>query len=341
MHRCPFCRVLFLTSTTSDCSQVNWSSLYCLHLSSTSFYIMKRRSATLNWLAVAHGITGSMSLRTFRMSFGVDLATMRLIWSYVAFYFRTPRLTPIHLLWFLYFIKTAPSSLDVAAAALSTSTPTLRKYIRLVARIVSRALPRVSSRADISHHMLIQYLLQMRFKDRWINWDHLVPSCMIDTFAAPIQEPYLEPWEYFNTKLKCCGLVYEVVLSFGTRKIISLKGPFKGKMNDKTLCEIFTMFWDMVPGEKAMADKAYFNERIFLFPHRGRQFRMSREQREFNYKIYRIRQSVERVIRRMTSFRMLKTQWRYDFEFHGDCTFAIAKIVNLSLIFEPLDRPWP
>ena len=56
--------------------------------------------------------------------------------------------------------------------------------------------------------------------------------------------------------------------------------------------------------ERAMADKAYNNPRLFVFPTRGIQQGMSREDRQRNYGVSRVRQSVERVIRRVRSFQI-------------------------------------
>ena len=177
----------------------------------------------------------------------------------------------------------------------------------------------------------------MNFNERFQKWPFKVPSCLIDTFACPIEEPYLCPWDYYNRKLGTTAILYEVVLSLGTKRIVSFTGPFKGKAHDKTICENFTMRHGFIRhGEKAMADKAYNNPALFMFPRRGFQQAMSREDRRYNYLLYRVRQAVERVIRRARSFQMMNVRWRFDFRFHADCSFAIAKLVNASLLFEPL-----
>jgi hypothetical protein len=124
----------------------------------------------------------------------------------------------------------------------------------------------------------------------------------------------------------------------GLGDMISICGPFKGCCADITIAKE-TLVPQMLFGERGMGDKVYNDEMFFLFPHRGEDQDLTREQKTFNFKVYSIRQAVERVIRRLKNFGCLKQKWRMSPSAHKVMTMVCAKLTNIQLAFEPLDSP--
>jgi hypothetical protein len=177
--------------------------------------------------------------------------------------------------------------------------------------------------------------VQIRFCERFKEWSHFRPSCILDSFVLPIQAPPDCPWDYYNRKIKSYGVVYQICYSFGTGKIVSLEGPFPGACSDiaifrKTIGEL------LLDREQVLADKAYQDDRV-IAPHRGWRYALTREERQDNYKIYRVRQAIERLIQRLKNFRCFNSTRRCDLDLQALCVRVAAKLTNINLQFEPLD----
>lgn len=85
--------------------------------------------------------------RRFRATFGVSLSVATAIWELVlASYFTFElKISPMHLLWTLYFLKVYPTA-DVAAGRCVCDEKTFRKYVNYMLLVV---LPLVLSPVGI------------------------------------------------------------------------------------------------------------------------------------------------------------------------------------------------
>ena len=109
--------------------------------------------------------------------------------------------------------------------------------------------------------------------------------------------------------------------------------------NDVTITLQSGLRFLLSPNEAGIADKGYRNDRItFLSPLSGHRFSLSNDENAFNFLIYYARQSVERVLRRLTIFQILRYCWRYSLFLHALVVCVCAKLTNLNLLIKPLDQ---
>jgi hypothetical protein len=142
-------------------------------------------------------------------------------------------------------------------------------------------------------------------------------------------------------------LKYQLAVSCGTGEILDIDGPFKGAAADITIAKI-TIVPQMSLGEKVWTDAAYGKRTPsknfvleppftpFLAPTRGKN--ISKEQRQTNKRIYRVRQIVERSILRLKQYAHITQSWPYSFKLHYLCIHAQAKLVNFDLQYHPLNK---
>jgi hypothetical protein len=234
----------------------------------------------------------------------------------------------------LHFLKTRSESLVGIACFWKLSKQTLMKYVHQTLKIFNQILPEVRKLNFLTKLISFQFDLGHQFK----NWPFCVPSMIIDTFSCPIIQPPNEAWQYLSTKGKGWALKYEIGVSIGIPKVIWLSGPWKGCASDPTITFQSGIRKKIPKNESILADKIYKTDRYrFLVPLPGHRYSLDDEGRKFNYLIYSVRQSVERVIRRMRNFGFLASLYRScDFKFHQLATRAIGKIVNFIFKFNPL-----
>jgi len=129
---------------------------------------------------------------------------------------------------------------------------------------------------------------------------------------------------------------YQIVISIGVPRIISLDGPYKGPAQDGSIM-VETLAPRMGENETALADKQYRFVEHAITPLSGHRYELTEAENSFNADVYSIRQSVERVNSRLENFSLLKFHsWPYSVQFHALCMQAIGKLVNLSFIIKPL-----
>lgn len=133
---------------------------------------------------------------------------------------------------------------------------------------------------------------------------------------------------------------YEVVISIGVPKIIWVEGPFKGAAADITIAKQSGVRRLLrLQEEAALADKGYRNDVIsFVVPLQGHKKELKGDDAAYNYLVYMARQSVERVLKRLKIFHILKSIWKYSLTFHHYVVIACCKLTNFSLVFDPLDN---
>jgi DDE superfamily endonuclease len=158
----------------------------------------------------------------------------------------------------------------------------------------------------------------------------------VDCFKVPIEQPENEPWKYIIGTSKW-GIKYEIALSLGFRHVCWLSGPYYGAASDATILVASGFKDSLDSNESVMADKIYKGDRrAFLCPLTGTRFSLDDEGKNYNFLVYSGRQAVERLIKRLKNFHVLKDIWRPEIWLHTKCVTAVGKLVNLFLIFEPL-----
>lgn len=84
-----------------------------------------------------------------------------------------------------------------------------------------------------------------------------------------------------------------------------------------------------------MADLAHIGEEQIITPKKNA---TEADQITWNKEIKRHRQVVERLHLRLKEFQCLRIAWRHDIALHPKAYFLICNIVNLDLIFRPLNK---
>lgn len=155
---------------------------------------------------------------------------------------------------------------------------------------------------------------------------------MLDVTECPKLAPPAE-WEYFSPKKQTHTLKYEMGFNMTASKIVWVNGPFKGTVHDVTIARS-TIIHQMLPEERALADKAYIGDMHFLCP-----FKPPRTilEKEFNTKHYQVRQSIERLNRRFKKWNCLSTPWRHDVCHHHFAFYVIASITQIDLLIHPIN----
>ena len=117
-------------------------------------------------------------------------------------------------------------------------------------------------------------------------------------------------------------------------EIIWCNGPYKGSVHDLTIARD-SLVQQLNEEEALLGDKAYIGEQCFITPFKPAQGQF---EREFNILLYRYRQNIERIIKRMKIFRCIKEEWRHDISLHYLVFIVIANITNLNLLEKPLNK---
>lgn len=162
---------------------------------------------------------------------------------------------------------------------------------------------------------------------------------ILDTFKVEISEPPLMAMDYI-IGTNCFGIKYEVGLSLGYHHIVWVSGPWKGAASDPTIAKTSGIKDHLLEGKSIMADKIYKGDKeVFLCPFSGHRYSLDDSMKEHNFEVYSARQSVERVIRRLRNFKVMKKKWTHQsIALHTLCFQVLSKLVNLCLMFEPLDK---
>jgi hypothetical protein len=152
---------------------------------------------------------------------------------------------------------------------------------------------------------------------------------------VPIEEPYMYGWECHQSQVKGTYIKYQIACAFGVLRIIDVTDPWPCAASDNTVSQ--ELKTKMLPGECGMGDKAYRTDRIhWLVPRPGRKATHTTGDLAYNYNIHAVRQTIERLIKRIKQFNVIKLPWRWSIDFHKKCFMVMCKLVNLTLLTEPL-----
>ena len=158
----------------------------------------------------------------------------------------------------------------------------------------------------------------------------------MDTFTVEVTQPHEESWHYLIGTNQW-GIKYEIAVAIGVPRIIWISSPWRGAASDPTIATQSGILELIGDHESLMTDKIYRGDWFsFLLPLSGHRTSLSSEDNAYNYLIYAVRQTVERVICRLKIFGIFSGVWCYSFSLHALCTHAAAKLCNLFLLFEPL-----
>lgn len=163
-----------------------------------------------------------------------------------------------------------------------------------------------------------------------------MPSGIIDTFTVEVLQPVEQSWQYLFERHRY-GIKYEIVCSIGSPQIVWLSGPWRGTASDPTIANKSGIKAHLHENEALLSDKIYRGDkRSFLTAVPGHTYVLESEEKAYNYLIYSARNSVERLIRRVTSSGIFQHVWRYSFRLHRRCMNAVAMLINFTLVYEPL-----
>jgi len=271
-----------------------------------------------SWLYIASIYTNRKQEREFRSHFGLPSRAVGKLWDWIILEKLHKNFSGTHLLWTLYFLKVSPSSWSTLISFWNVKDErTFKHWLWYTLELIDRVLP------------------DFNFEDRWDNWNHLVPSFLIDTTSVAIEEPYQYGWECHTAGHKGTHIKYQIVCAIGVPRVIDFIDPWPGAANDNTISE--SIKDKMVFGEVGIGDKGYRHDKYsWLVPRPGRKVQQDKNDKTFNYKIHAVRQTVERLIKRIKTFNVIKVQWRWSIDLHIKCFKVICKLVNLALAFEPL-----
>jgi len=277
----------------------------------------KFRRLLENYLQVRH-IESTLFKRRISAVFGVPLEVIAIVWVRMQDLWHLPlKEKRIHLLWAINFLKVYNTE-NVAAANWRTTEKTYREKVRLyVDRLAA--------------------LNVINFEDRCIDWPHSWPCCSIDGTDFLVTERHPFDSSMYSHKLKHAGLRYEVALSLGRRcRIVWFAGGVPaGAKNDLELArDLFVP--QLQPNERVLADKGYPDENFFWTPIKKARTPM---ERTFNVWHKRCMARHETINAKLKTFNCLRTMFRQSYDYHRLCVFAIANLINLSLMHDPSIMP--
>jgi hypothetical protein len=59
---------------------------------------------------------------------------------------------------------------------------------------------------------------------------------------------------------------------------------------------------------------------------------------DFNAKLNATRSKIEQINKRIKDFQIAAGVWRHDYEFNEVCFHAVCKIINYTLVYQPISR---
>lgn len=286
------------------------------------------------WVVVLSQYLHQVDQRRIRAHFGVGVPSLILIWHFVNIPFAAAGLRPKHLLWTLYFLRVYPTE-DQGANWVGVSRLTYRLRIRQCINILNTHLRTVLFCTCSSK--LTSLPLQIDFSRRFVANQRLQGSCSIDTTCCPIAMPFQAQQEYYCSKCKRHVLKYEVAVNLQSGQVVWVNGGFPGRMHDLTI-STQGFLQQLLQGETAFADKGYAGCDTFLIPYHGQQVRLSPARAQWNALHTRVHfEHMERVNKRFKLWKVLKIPWRGELVLHSHVFHALARIVNVDLLYHPLN----
>jgi len=159
---------------------------------------------------------------------------------------------------------------------------------------------------------------------------------LVDTTFAKARRPYQNTWEYYSADKKDHGFWYQVICSLGKPfRFLGFQGPYKGAAAAVSIARD-TIIPNLLPNEKIMTDKAYWQEERCWTPPLGDIRTMSVEDKIKRRKVTRIRHLNERLINRLTSWGIFRRRWSKSWRLHALCAHVAARLTQLQVHAFPL-----
>jgi len=142
-------------------------------------------------------------------------------------------------------------------------------------------------------------LCSFEFEDMAIKQSGLVG--IVDTTSCPIEAPYFNTWEYWDSHYYCYAFKYQIIIcsppinhySF----IIDVKGPYKARAHDKTIARNF-IIPKLSKSEILMGDSLYDNEQYILTGMTNtKKLNATKREKLIGNMVHSVRQNVERIYR--------------------------------------------
>jgi len=262
----------------------------------------------------------SYTTRRFKSHFGTSPLICSLLWEIVALHPQGEKLSPIHILWTLYFLKVYPTS-DLLSGRLRKDPKTVKKYLWMCLYVLNDQL----IKTDI-----------IKWENRHLNGVPIDLCVILDVTECRIECPIFYEWEYYSVKEKKHTLKYEVAITLKKpHLIVWVNGPFKGSTHDKTISDNGIGIALEISKEKCLADKGYIGSSYCIYPYKPPR---GHQQRMFNKYHYKVRQSIERCFKRVKQFHCLKNTWRHSIQQHPIIFAVTCYITQLNLYSHPLTK---
>lgn len=274
------------------------------------------------------------SSRSWQAKFGCHPSVCSAIWRLLlqSHYFMEET-SPQQLLWLLFWLKVNPTW-EEFESTIGVNRKTGKKWIFSI--LVSCYLMFTETSIVCWNSNYFSELYQINWAERGQDWVETEPVCIIDVTECPIWAGVEFEWEYYSTKSKLHSLKYELAISITTQKIIWVNGPYKGSTHDLTIARD-KLTHQLGKKEKALADKAYIGDWHFITPYKPA---VGEQQETFNYNHAAIRQSIERLNRRIKQFHCFVHPWRLKgpsrLTLHKYAFYFVSYITQLELIIHPL-----
>jgi hypothetical protein len=133
-------------------------------------------------------------------------------------------------------------------------------------------------------------------------------------------------------------LKYEVVCTITDPRIIHVSCHHPGSTADITIARL-GLIKKMRHNEECLADLGYRApepQRVTLVMHP--EYDLEPQVIDFNAKLNATRSKIEQINKRIKDFQIAAGVWRHDYEFNEVCFHAVYKIINQTLVYQPISR---
>ncbi|ORY37759.1 hypothetical protein BCR33DRAFT_833178 [Rhizoclosmatium globosum] len=250
---------------------------------------------------------------TFKSVFGLSIESAVDLWILVAHDVLKAKLTKVHFLWCLNWLKEYNTDWS-SASRFKTSPSNWRNKIWQMVRVFNKM--------DV-----------IDWESRFDNWRNLRPSCYVDGTDCPINE--VQPFDpsLFSHKFKHAGLCYQVAVAIATSKIVFVAGGVPcGQWSDLKMAQ-HSIVPHLKPGEKLAADGGYVDSSVFYNKvHRP----LTQAERIQNHNLNLMASRHEILNGRLKDFHILRRVFRGSMADHHLIFKAVAQITQVKLRREPL-----
>lgn len=277
------------------------------------------------WMTVFAYVFGRFCARRWQALLGVSVLVVSALWDAIPLAEKElVSLEPVHLLWFLAWMKTY-SSFEVCAAMWRVDRKTFHRRVMQVLDLLEQHL-------DLIH-------LDARLDSGPAFCD--LGYTVVDTVLCPIEvdrKVWAHQKPFFSPKHGAHGLKYEVAVHWRTGRILWVAGGVAGAMSDITILRQGGLLaWVRSVQEYLLADKGYIGEEdAVLCPYKGRSHELTPAQWHWNHLLNPHRTIVENVLARITKFNILQAKYRGETSEHKRIFYVCAQIAQLDIFYHPL-----